>query len=850
MNKTMKLLRPFLFGIALFIMGANMNAQPYWEDVLEEESAYFTDIWFVAGSNGFWETGWVLDYYGNIYKTTDGGDSWVTLSQSFSAKAGNICFVDESIGYISSYDGMILKSTDGGVTWTQQVNMPAEWFSSISFKDAMNGIVSGTTNMYTSNGGVTWTAATGGDSGEDYGYAAYAAGNTYYSTEIGLFDYGEIGRTTDNGQSWENIVNGMDILPNYIACYGANNIITGGANEQVYFSHDAGATWTMAEAGDHFGDALVFAWFDADTVWAAGSDIYKSTDGGYNWVVDTSMSNGAHREIFCTPTNVVYVANDVLGVFNKIWRKAGKIPLKADFVASANEVCEGSSVDFTDLSYFTPETWSWSFPGGTPSTSTEQNPTVTYSTPGVYNVTLSVTLTGADDATITKVGYIHVVELAAQPDMPDGQADVCNSNIYNYSVPEVTYGTTYIWELSPANAGTLTYDMNEATLATSNAWTGNFTLKVKVNNACGDSPWSDALAGTVNVNPAVFSLGGGGSICEGSNGVEITMSGSQTGVNYELYLDGASTGVVVAGTGNAVSFGLVTEPGIYEVSAASDFCEIYMPDQILVIVNYAPNEPGQPEGPVVACNVETSDYTSTGITGADSYVWELNPSEAGTINATELSATVTWNDAYSGTATVSLAGVNDCGEGDASTLEVAVNSNFILAINGADLVCDYQSESYSVEQNENFTYTWVVSGGIITEGQGTSEITVGWNGEGYGSVSVDIVSSDGCTGTSEDFPVMIDNCTGVNEIGGSTALSVYPNPAQSQLNITFTPAATKKYTLVISNTAGANVYNEKVNGNGQETNISININNLKPGMYFIRVYSGNETIAASKFIKE
>ncbi|MGB4929129.1 MAG: T9SS type A sorting domain-containing protein, partial [Chitinophagales bacterium] len=44
-------------------------------------------------------------------------------------------------------------------------------------------------------------------------------------------------------------------------------------------------------------------------------------------------------------------------------------------------------------------TWAWEFPGGTPATSTLENPTVTYSTPGIYDVTL----TSANDLGSTEV---------------------------------------------------------------------------------------------------------------------------------------------------------------------------------------------------------------------------------------------------------------------------------------------------------------------------------------------------------------------------------------------------------------------------------------------------------------
>jgi len=53
-------------------------------------------------------------------------------------------------------------------------------------------------------------------------------------------------------------------------------------------------------------------------------------------------------------------------------------------------VCVNSAVHFTDQSA-NAVSWSWSFPGGTPASSTQQNPVVTYAAPGVYNATLTAT---------------------------------------------------------------------------------------------------------------------------------------------------------------------------------------------------------------------------------------------------------------------------------------------------------------------------------------------------------------------------------------------------------------------------------------------------------------------------
>ncbi|PLX06595.1 MAG: hypothetical protein C0596_14830 [Marinilabiliales bacterium] len=80
----------------------------------------------------------------------------------------------------------------------------------------------------------------------------------------------------------------------------------------------------------------------------------------------------------------------------------------ADFSGTPTLVAVGGQVSFTDLSSGgTITSRSWSFPGGSPSSSTAQNPTITYNTEGTYNVSLTV-YTSGDNDTETKTGYITV----------------------------------------------------------------------------------------------------------------------------------------------------------------------------------------------------------------------------------------------------------------------------------------------------------------------------------------------------------------------------------------------------------------------------------------------------------
>ncbi len=79
----------------------------------------------------------------------------------------------------------------------------------------------------------------------------------------------------------------------------------------------------------------------------------------------------------------------------------------ADFSASSTSILIGSNVYFSDISTNSPTSRKWTFVGGSPSTSTYSNQSVTYSLPGAYNVKLVVSNAGGSDS-ITKIGYIIV----------------------------------------------------------------------------------------------------------------------------------------------------------------------------------------------------------------------------------------------------------------------------------------------------------------------------------------------------------------------------------------------------------------------------------------------------------
>jgi len=81
---------------------------------------------------------------------------------------------------------------------------------------------------------------------------------------------------------------------------------------------------------------------------------------------------------------------------------------QAKFKANKTVLCANDSITFTDLSFNAVSGWNWTFAGGTPATSTLQNPGVVYTTPGTYTVTLTATDGGTSDVE-TMTNYITVL---------------------------------------------------------------------------------------------------------------------------------------------------------------------------------------------------------------------------------------------------------------------------------------------------------------------------------------------------------------------------------------------------------------------------------------------------------
>ena len=85
-----------------------------------------------------------------------------------------------------------------------------------------------------------------------------------------------------------------------------------------------------------------------------------------------------------------------------------KSMVSAAFTSSGTATFTGGEITFTDASIGTATAWEWAFEGGSPEVSTEQNPSVTYHTPGRYNVKL-VASNPDKSSVLEREGYIQVV---------------------------------------------------------------------------------------------------------------------------------------------------------------------------------------------------------------------------------------------------------------------------------------------------------------------------------------------------------------------------------------------------------------------------------------------------------
>lgn len=217
-------------------------------------------------------------------------------------------------------------------------------------------------------------------------------------------------------------------------------------------------------------------------------------------------------------------------------------PPVAAFTGAPLTICAGQTVNFTDQSTGSPTGWTWTLNGGTPSSSSSQNPSIIYNTPGTYAVTLNVS-NGSGSDSHTELAYITVnagptVTASSNP----APATVCSGQ----SVTLTAGGdaVSYSW------SGGITDGVPFIPGSTQ-----TYTVTGTAANGCTSTATS---AVTVNSNPtlSISSNPSNGIVCSG-NQATLTASGAQsyswTGgiTNAVSFVPASTTTYTVTGTSAA-----------------------------------------------------------------------------------------------------------------------------------------------------------------------------------------------------------------------------------------------------------------------------------------------------------
>lgn len=237
---------------------------------------------------------------------------------------------------------------------------------------------------------------------------------------------------------------------------------------------------------------------------------------------------------------------------------------------------------------------------GTPSANGVFNYTVTL-TDGCGALTASGTITVNGVNTITRTSAAGTI---AQT--------ICRTN----PISTITYSTTGATgaTFSGLPTGvTGSWSANVVTISGTPTVAGAFSYTVTLTGGCT----SVTANGTITINevPVAYTVTGGGEFCSGGGGNVVGLANSQSGVTYQLRLNGsANVGAPVAGTGAAISFGAQTTAGTYTVIATNAAgCSVPMSNAVSVSVTAPATAPVIASIVQPSCTVATATINLSGL---------------------------------------------------------------------------------------------------------------------------------------------------------------------------------------------------------------------------------------------
>jgi len=230
---------------------------------------------------------------GGIYKSVNNGDSWANANSGIKADQITGFAAFDSDLYVGAGGGGVFHSTDEGMSWNTVNNgLPInEW--------TLDGLKSNSSALFvwdrlSFDGGNTWEMSNIYSPGSvSFGWDGprwLEHGNAWFA--INSYENAGVYRSTDNGQNWTTITNGInnpnDLL--YMHIYSDGSTLFLGTSEAPYYSTDNGDTW---QAGS-FPGMVTWALLGAKFLSTGTSHIYGLAGGGGVKGIYRSTDNGSH----------------------------------------------------------------------------------------------------------------------------------------------------------------------------------------------------------------------------------------------------------------------------------------------------------------------------------------------------------------------------------------------------------------------------------------------------------------------------------------------------------------------------------------------------------------------------
>ncbi|MBK8981388.1 MAG: T9SS type A sorting domain-containing protein [Ignavibacteria bacterium] len=285
---------------------------------------YITDVFFIDSLYG-WASHAGVGI--GIFKTTNSGYSWDSVRFSpVGDFLASIYFLDRLIGWTCGSAGKIRKTTDGGFNWINMDYSQNIGFYTINFEDSLNGIIAGINTNYkaiilkTINGGNNWSSIYNSITN-----FSSIREHFWLNKDTAWFGgYYTFLKTTNSGNSFVDMyqyipppygVLGICFINNDTGWISGND----GNGHNIYKTTNGGYNWVFQNnpvSGFSFPQINDILFISPDTGWATSlvGYILKTTNGGDEWFIDNS-SNTEFSKLALYKNKKIWCGAD----FGEIW---------------------------------------------------------------------------------------------------------------------------------------------------------------------------------------------------------------------------------------------------------------------------------------------------------------------------------------------------------------------------------------------------------------------------------------------------------------------------------------------------------------------------------------------------